>query len=280
MAAARDVYASVKERLCQAGVAEPDAKARVLVAEALGIPLGDVFLHGAVSGEQARRIDGMAQRCAAGEPVEYVTGRAYFRYAVLGVSPDVLIPRQETELVAGEAIRLTRENGWKTALDMGTGSGCIAIALRTETGAATDACDISEKALDVARQNAKSNAAEVRFFLSDMFGAVSGRYDIIVSNPPYVSDSEYETLDESVRLFEPRLALRADDGLKCYRAIARSALRHLNEGGALVLEIGAGQAEAVAALLETGGLSEITCQKDYAGRDRIVTARRNKVRDV
>ncbi len=266
---------SVRERLIKAGVAEPEAKARMIVAEALGVSFADLFL-GAYADEAALdRIHGMARRCENGEPVEYVTGRAYFRYLTLSVSPDVLIPRHETELVAEEAIRLIRTNGYRTALDVCTGSGCIAISVNTETGIDTDACDISAKALEIAERNARLHGCSVRFFLSDMFASVRRRYDIIVSNPPYVSEGEYAALDASVRLYEPRLALAAGgDGLSFYRIIAAEAAEHLSENGALVLEIGAGQAKDVTKLLKTAGFSDVLCKKDYAGRDRIVTARR------
>jgi len=257
-----------------AGVPEPDAKARVIVAEALGIGLADIFVCGDVDTAAINKIETMAQRCAAGEPVEYVTGRAYFRHITVSVSPDVLIPRQETELVVEEAMRLIRANGYECALDMCTGSGCIAVSLQTETGVKVDACDISEKALSVAKKNAISNNADVRFFLSDMFGSVTDAYDIIVSNPPYVSDSDYETLETGVRLFEPRMALTAGDGLEFYRILAEQAAQYINEGGALVLEIGADQGRDVTKLLEAGSFTGVTCKKDYAGRDRIITARR------
>ncbi len=274
MASAKDVYASVRERLQTAGVSEPDAKARVIVAEALEIQFSDIFLQADVNVLAIKRIDEMAERCAAGEPVQYVTGRAYFRYAVLAVSPDVLIPRQETELVAEKAIQLIRENGYKTALDLCTGSGCIAISVQTESGIQMHACDISEKALMIAKQNAAANNADVLFFSSDMLSRVTGTYDIIVSNPPYVSEGEYETLDADVKYFEPRIALVAGDGLDCYRIIADEAKQYLSQGGALVLEIGAEQGMDVMGLLQANGYHSVTCEKDYAGRDRIVTARR------
>lgn len=274
MAAAKDAYASVRETLKTAGIKEPDAKARVIVAEALGIGLADIYVFGNVDAAVMAEIGSMTQRCSAGEPVEYVTGRAYFRHITVSVSPDVLIPRQETELVVEEAISLIRANGFKRALDMCTGTGCIAISMQTETGVQMDACDLSEKALAVAKKNAKTNNADVRFFLSDMFGSVTDAYDIIVCNPPYVSDSEYETLETGVRLFEPRMALTAGDGLEFYRILAEQAGQYLNEDGALVLEIGAAQGRDVAALLEAAGFRGVTCKKDYAGRDRIITARR------
>lgn len=274
MAAAKNVYTSVREMLTKGGISEPDAKARVIVAEALGIALAEVFIYGEVEKTAAERINAMAQRCVAGEPVAYVTGRAYFRYIAVSVTSDVLIPRQETELVAGEAIELIRANRYKNALDMCTGSGCIAVSLKTETGIGVAACDLSEKALAAAQQNAKMNDADIRFFLSDMFGGVTDQYDIIVSNPPYVSDSEYATLERSVRRYEPRMALTAGDGLKFYRIIAGEAWRYLNEGGALVLEIGAQQGADVVALMKAGGFHSVICKKDYAGRDRIVIARR------
>lgn len=273
MDTARDAYQAVRRSLEAAGIPEPEAKARVIVSEALGAGLGDVLLPLPVSVAQRASVDEMTRRCARGEPVEYVTGKAYFRYLTLAVTPDVLIPRQETELVAEEAIALIKGGDYKTALDIGAGSGCIAISLAAETQARVDACDISEAALAVAKKNAEASGVNVRFFLSDMLSGVTETYDIIVSNPPYISDEEYDTLDAGVRDYEPRLALTASDGLDCYRIIARDAGRHINLGGALVLEIGAAQAADVTALLADAGFSEVTVKKDYSGRDRIVTAR-------
>ena len=273
METAVELYKAVKTLLDAAGSPEPDAKARVLVAHGLNISLGDIFLHGEADADAVARIEHMAQRCAAGEPVEYVTGCAYFRHITLAVSQDVLIPRQETELVAGHAIELIKEHGYGRMLDLCTGSGCIAISVASETGAAVDACDLSQAALRLAEQNAQQNGVQVRFFASDMFENVTCKYDIIVSNPPYVSEDEYAALEHSVRHFEPRIALAAGDGLDYYRVIASKANDTMTQGGALVLEIGAGQAADVTALLEAGGFTGIKVIKDYTGRDRIVTAR-------
>ena len=273
MDTARSAFEAVRHGLESAGIPEPEAKARVIVSEALGVGLGDVLLSLPVSTAQRAAIEEMARRCARGEPVEYVTGRAYFRYLTLSVTPDVLIPRQETELVAAEAIALIKANGYRSVLDIGTGSGCIAISLATETQACVDACDISEAALALAKVNAEKSSANVRFFLSDMLSGVAGKYDLIVSNPPYVSDEEYAALDAGVRDYEPRLALTAGDGLGCYRVIAKEAGRHLRPGGALVLEIGMTQAADVTRLLADAGFAHINVKRDYSGRDRIVTAR-------
>jgi release factor glutamine methyltransferase len=275
MDTARVAFEAVRRALELAGVPEPDAKARVIVSHALDTGLGNVLLPLPVNAAQRAHIDAMAQRCAQGEPVEYVTGRAYFRYLELDVSPDVLIPRQETELVAEEAIVLIKANGYGSVLDIGTGSGCIAISLATETQAYVDACDISDKALALAKKNAEKNSATVRFFLSDMLGNVTGTYDLIISNPPYISDEEYVALDPGVRNYEPRLALTAGDGLDCYRIIAREAGRYMNLGGMLVLEIGMTQAGDVTRLLTDAGFININVKKDYSGRDRIVTAYHN-----
>jgi release factor glutamine methyltransferase len=269
---AREAYFSVQSILKESGIAEPDAKARVIVSHALGtgVVMGDLL----VTAAQQTAIETMAQRCAANVPVEYVTGKAYFRYAALVVTPDVLIPRHETELVAGEAISLIRDRGYTKALDMCTGSGCIAVALATETQAAVDACDISPAALAVATRNADTNNARIRFFQSDMFDHVKGQYDIIVCNPPYVSDAEFAALDDSVKMHEPKMALAAGDGLAFYRIMAHKAPAFLASGGALVLEIGASQAAEVTTMLTCAGFLDVTHQKDYAGRDRIVCARK------
>ena len=125
--------------------------------------------------------------------------------------------------MAEEAIKLIKAGGYETALDIGTGSGCIAISLASETGACVDACDISEAALALAQKNAAACGVSVRFFLSDMLSGVAGAYGIIVSNPPYISVEEYKALDTGVRDYEPRLALAAGDGLDYYRIIARDA---------------------------------------------------------
>lgn len=274
MDTARDAFEAVRRVLEEAGNPEPEARARVIVSHALEIGLGDVYLAHPVNKAQQARVNEMARRCAAGEPVEYATGKAYFRYLTLDVTPDVLIPRQETELVAEEAVTLIQSNGFMSALDIGTGSGCIAISLATETTACVDACDISEAALALASHNARNSGAQVRFFLSDMMDGVTGTYDIIVSNPPYISEDEYQTLDSGVKDYEPKLALTADDGLAFYRILAKGAGGRLNSGGALVLEIGAGQGGDVAALLVAAGFGNVEVKQDYSGRDRIVAARK------
>lgn len=267
------LYQHINKLLFLTKTPEPEAKARVLIAHALQIDLGDIFLQNNIAENAAADIEDMAWRCANGEPVEYVTGQAYFRNCILKVSPAVLIPRQETELVAEAAIELICANRYKTALDLCTGSGCIAICLAAETTATVDACDISEDALNTARLNAQLNNVHVNFFDSDMFSAAAHKYDIIVSNPPYVSEEEYAELDESIRLYEPSLALLAGDGLDFYRIIADNAARYLNPTGALVLEIGASQAQNVKQLLSDGGFFDIHIKNDYSGRNRIVTAR-------
>ena len=272
---AREAFISVRNSLKSACIAESDAKAKEIVAHALGIGYADIFFYQHVAPHDFEMIEAMARRCMRSEPVQYVTGKAYFRHLTLTVTPDVLIPRRETELVAQKAIDLIRERGSATVLDMCTGSGCIAISLAAETPAIVEACDISEKALGLARRNAIANGAAVRFFPSDMFSEVTRTYDLIVCNPPYVSEDEYETLTEDVRSFEPRLALTAEDGYAFYRRIAESAAQSLAEGGMLVLEIGSRQAAGVMSLLAQrfdGG----ACFKDYEGRDRIITARKKQ----
>ena len=259
---------AVSSLLASQQIPEPEAKANVLVGHVL--KAGDVFAE--VSDKDWSAILKMAQRAGQGVPVEYITGRAYFRYIKLTVTPDVLIPRKETELVAGAAIELVRQRGYKTVLDMCTGSGCIAISVATETDAEVSAADISEKAIELAGKNAEENKAAVKFFISDMFDKTGKSFDLIVCNPPYVSDEEYEKLLNDVKNYEPAGALKAGDGLEFYRIIAKDAPEHLNEGGALVLEIGAGQAHDVMELLGKGGFTQIDCKKDYQGRDRIVTA--------
>ncbi len=263
-----DALRTISDLLSSHQTSEPQAKAKVLVQHVMG----DININSDVEQEAWHTMLRMANRAAAGEPVEYITGKSYFRYIELSVTPDVLIPRAETEQVAGTAIELIKQNGYISALDMCTGSGCIAISLARETRAVVRAADISEAAINIAKQNAKANNANVDFFVSDMFSNVTSTYELIVSNPPYISEADFETIAQSVRDYEPALALISGDGLDHYRTIAQQAGGYLTDGGALVLEIGADQAKDVAVLLKQNGFTHVEHKKDYQGRDRIVTA--------
>ncbi len=271
----REVFIEAKKLLELKGTPEAEAKAKVIISHALDIDYSSVYSDTDVTSDAYDRIRSMTRRCAMGEPAEYVTGRAYFRYLTIEAGPCVLIPRKETELVAGRAIELIKENSYKSALDMCTGSGCIAISIAFETGMDVEAADVSGRALETAEKNAELSGVSkrVRFIKSDMFENIQSAYDIIVCNPPYVSEGEYTELDDSVRLYEPKQALLAGDGLDFYRIIAKEALSHVNPKGAIVLEIGAAQAQSVMKLLSEGGFTGIQCLKDYAGRDRIICAR-------
>ena len=216
------------------------------------------------------RLGKMKEQLDKGEPWQYVLGKTEFYKRTFVVNKDVLIPRQETELVCEQLLKRTSK-GVK-ALDLCSGSGVLGITLALENNASVTLADVSKEALKVAKDNAKLNKAKVSFVQSNMFEKVNGKFDVIVSNPPYIESDVIDTLDDSVKNYEPRLALDGGkDGLDFYRIISNEAHAHLNAHGLLVLEIGYNQGEAVKALLEDKFNVEV--MKDYSGNDRIVIAK-------
>jgi release factor glutamine methyltransferase len=216
------------------------------------------------------------RRRAKGEPVQYITGSVEFWKLSLHVDPRVLIPRPDTEVLVEEAVALGKGHSAETLriLDIGTGSGAIALALKTELPSAeVTAVDLEESALEVARKNAERLGLSLRFLQSDLGQSVSGeRFGLIVSNPPYISSEEIETLEPEVRAHEPRRALDGGyDGLVIIRRMFAELLGMLREDGALLLEISPEQSEAVVQLARDSGM-QAHVRKDYEGRDRVVIA--------
>jgi release factor glutamine methyltransferase len=234
---------------------------------------GPIPPHGYLEEDDYPRAIALVARRVAGEPLQYVTGVAGFRYLELAVGPGVLIPRPETELVAGRAIELLPASG--KLLDLGTGAGPIALAVATERPDATViATDASEVALGWASRNRDALSAGVELLLGDLFEPLPegllGSFDVIVSNPPYVSTNEIEALPRDIVDHEPHDALFAGpDGLSMIRRIAPGAQQWLRNGGALVLEIGADQEGAVVRLMKAAGFLDVVVGRDLAGRPRI-----------
>ncbi len=226
----------------------------------------------------ARRALALAERRAAGEPLQYVVGLAGFRRVELEVGPGVFIPRPETELVAERALARLPQGG--LVVDVGTGSGAIALAMADERpDASVWATETSPEALAWARKNKDRLGLEVELVECDLFaglpGRLSGAVDLVVSNPPYVATREAGLLGVEVADHEPDVALfGGPDGLAVIERLVHDALAWLCPGGWLVLEIGERQGRAVQELLERGGYEEAAVFKDLAGRDRIAEARR------
>lgn len=213
-------------------------------------------------------------RRARREPLQYILGTQEFCGLDFQVEPGVLIPRHDTEVLVAEALRVAP--GAKKVLDIGTGSGCICIVLaRSLPEAEVIGVDPSGAALELSRQNAERLAPRVRLVAGSLFEPFSGeRFDLIVSNPPYIPSGDLATLQPEVRDFEPATALDGGaDGLDFYRSLAASAPEHLEAGGWLVVEIGIGQSEQVSALFAAAGLAEIFVTKDTGGIDRVVGGR-------
>ena len=216
-------------------------------------------------------------RRAKREPVAYILGRWGFRGLDLDVDPRVLVPRPETELVVGRCLELVAGAAAPAMLDVGTGSGAIALALASELPEArVTACDVSEDALAVARANGERLGIDVEWVASDLFaGLGERRFDLVVSNPPYVAEGELAGLAPEVRDWEPRGATVAGKtGLEVIERLAAKTRVALEPGGAVVLEVGAGQAGAAGQLLEEAGITGIGCERDHAGIERIVWGRR------
>ena len=203
-------------------------------------------------------------------PIQYILNKAYFCGLPLYVNENVLIPRFDTEVLVEEVLKISKKDRSKRILDICTGSGAIAIALKKLGGfERVDALDISDKALEVAKKNAKELNLDINFLKSDMFSSLTceNKYDIIVSNPPYIQSDVVDTLESEVKDFEPRLALDGDaDGMKFYKIIAENYEDYLVDNGVLALEIGYDEANDIRALFEG---KNVVIKKDLANLDRV-----------
>jgi release factor glutamine methyltransferase len=263
------------------GIETPRLDAELLVSHALGISRTDVIVHGDRPLEAAEldALRTLVKRRRAREPMAYLRGYREFYGRSFNVDKRVLIPRPETELLVDVALRRTKSRSLSLrVLDLCTGSGCVAITLARELPTASVlATDVSADALAVARGNAhKLGAYRVGFREGDLCGAVpnGSKFDLVTTNPPYIVRAELATLMADVRDFEPTLALDGgQDGLDFYRRIATETPACMFPGAVLVLEVGFGEAEAVAALLAEAHFSEVETDKDPAGIPRIVSAR-------
>lgn len=209
-------------------------------------------------------------------PLQYLTGEQEFMGLSFRVNEHVLIPRQDTEVLVEEALKVIADGD--SVLDMCTGSGCIAVSIQSfRPLAKVSGCDISSSALKVARENGKQNGVSIEFVESDLFSNIEGMYDVIVSNPPYIPSDVIPTLMPEVRDFEPMNALDGkEDGLFFYRKIVEESGDHLILGGYLLFEIGYDQGEDVSALMKKNGFCEIEVIPDLAGLDRVVKGRRKE----
>ena len=264
-----------QSKLEKAGVEEAKLDAWYLAMECFGINRTDYYMNPnrEIDEEQYRRYQEMIEARAKRIPYQYLTNCQEFMGLQFYVDENVLIPRQDTEVLVELAMKVAKH---ADILDMCTGSGCIILSLGKlcETKSLT-AVDISTAALDVARRNAKNLEVPVTFIESNVFENVEGTYDVIVSNPPYIPTKVIEELMPEVRAHEPMLALDGlEDGLYFYRIIASEASNYLNEKGYIFLEIGHNQGDDVKNLLLDAGFEDVTVVKDLAGLDRVVTGRK------
>ena len=271
----REALRLAAARLEQAGVPDADVDAAYLLASVLKEDTLAMRINGhrELAAPHRAAFDALCDRRAAREPLQYILGETEFMGLTFHVEPRVLIPRADTEILVEKALEWMKPGA--RVLDIGTGSGAIAVSLaKLGRQAQVTAVDVSDRALEIARQNAERNGAAVEFVKSDCFSALKGRkYDMIVSNPPYISEDEMRGLMPEVTR-EPELALFGGaDGLDFYRRISREAPEYLNEGGCLLFEIGWLQKDAVSALVKAH-IGEPFALRDYGQNWRVVGAKK------
>lgn len=265
------------EMLRHAGIETARIDAEVLLAEACNESRAWLVTRTAAPNEeQMARFREMLSRRARREPVAHIIGRREFYSLDFEVNPDVLIPRPETEILVDEALKFLSGRPSGRVLDIGAGSGAISIAIAAHAPLVSMvATDISADALAVARRNAGrlGCGGRIEFIAVDLFPESAAPFDLIVSNPPYIPDSAIDALDPEVWFYEPRHALDGgEDGLAFYRRIAAGARAYLAAGGAVMVEIGAGQAPEVEGLFRSAGFCTIDTVRDLAGIERVVRA--------
>jgi release factor glutamine methyltransferase len=273
-----EAVAEAERRLAAAGVASPRVDAEWLVGRAIGSTRTALYADPGrdLSDTESSELDGLVVRREAREPLAYILGEWGFRRLTLKVDQRVLVPRPETEVVVERCLELLRGLDRPAVLDVGTGSGAIALAIADEhPGARVAAIDVSAGALEVARENARVTGIEVAFAEHDVSDGLEGAYDLVVSNPPYVTAEEIETLEPEVRDWEPRVATVGEGHTE---AIAAAAAQVLVLGGHLVLEVADGRAKVVSEVLRQLGYEEVRSGEDLTGRDRVVEGRWSSAR--
>lgn len=274
------------EYLKEKGIEDPRLSAELILCHVLSMPRIRLYtdFEKKVTKEQQGKFNELIKRAGESEPVAYLIGKTEFYSLELEISPACLIPRPETELLVERAVEFLRtRKGHQLVCDLCTGCGCIAVAIaKNFADCEIIATDISDSALETAAINIeKFNLQKrVKLLQGDLFEPIvphldTGKFDLIVSNPPYVSSIEYEQLEKNVKDYEPKTALFAGtDGLDIYKRIAANVDEFLKPDAALILEIGYAQGQAVKNLLEGAGFTQIRIEKDFHDNDRIVIARK------
>jgi release factor glutamine methyltransferase len=272
----QDILKLSRSYLEQKGSSNPRRESEEVLSLALNLPRLDIYLNfdKPLNDEEVQRCRDVLKRMGQAEPYAYIKGSVIFYDCFINVTNDVLIPRNETELLVDKiASSITYE---KSMLDLCTGSGCIAISLKKKfPQLIVHASDISDNALDVAILNAKKNDTDVFFIRSNFLDSIDQSYDLIVSNPPYISEEEYQSLELSVTKYEPKIALVAENnGLYFYEKLAQMAHNCLNIAGVLWLEIGYKQGFSVKKIFDDNGWLNTEVLKDFSGNDRFFKATR------
>lgn len=270
MKSLRELLAIGAGKLKNAGIEEADNDAWLLLEHAYSISRSDYYMEPSRQVDETEYLQKIQLRMKH-YPLQYITGCQWFMGYPFQVNGAVLIPRQDTEMLVELAVSII---GKKQAevLDMCTGSGCIAVSIAGLCeNAKVTAVDLSSPALEVARGNSRINETDVTFLKSDLFESVEGKYDMIVSNPPYIPTTVIDGLMPEVKDYEPIMALDGSaDGLEFYRKITFAATTHLKQGGYLIYEIGCEQAEDVSEMMRKNGFTRIAVHKDLSGLDRVV----------
>lgn len=264
--------------LTSAGIEQSEANAEVkmLIEHFCGYSAVDIVMGKRLDEGKLSIVKEKAQlRARTRMPIQQILGFAYFMGDKFKVSKDTLIPRDETEILARKAIDIINKNNLKSALDIGTGTGILACTIAKYTLSKSTALDVSDNALKIAEENIKKLdlSEKVKTLKSNLFEKVSEKYDLIVSNPPYIPLSEKATIQKEV-IFDPDLALYTKDekGLEFYEKISKNAKNYLNKNGYLLFEMGLGQSEDIKQTLEQEGYKNIQIEKDLAGIDRVIIA--------
>lgn len=266
-------------------IENPQIDAWLLCEHVFGVTKAEYYTNPnkTVSIEKRNEYIELVKKRSTHIPLQHVIGTQEFMGYSFRVNEHVLIPRPETELLVEKAIKLIQLQNKTKVLDMCTGSGCIIISILKNTNLTKAVgVDISPEALDMSKQNAKDNQCEnIDFLQSNLFEKVSGYFDVIISNPPYIPTKDVEELQDEVRLHDPKLALDGkEDGLFFYREITKNAKQYLTHDGYLLFEIGYNQAEDVRKIMSTEGFDSIEVSQDYGGFDRIVIGKLGGINHV